>query len=153
MSFSTRETRRSRIDFSDSPSLTEQSHAASSDIHTIMRKYEKTGVLEHTSLKSGEYMNLPDAPDFHNAMNIIATANSLFESVPAQIRKKFGNDPEAYLTYMQDNNNYDAIKQMGLPVAHLTNPNPVVDDDLQSSETPGKLPPAEAEGEIGTAST
>lgn len=124
MSFSSQKAnhRRSRIDFKDSLSLTEQSQAQNCDIHTIMRKYEKTGILEHANAHQGTYMEMPTAPDFHEAQNIIATANSMFESVPSSIRKKFDNDPTRYIEFMQKAENYAEIVKMGLDASHLPTP-------------------------------
>lgn len=126
--------RRSSIDFSGTRSLTEQSQAKHCDIHTIMKKYERTGILEHTNAHQGTYMEMPTQPDFHNAQNIIATANSMFESVPSQIRKKFDNDPTRYIEFMQDAANYDEIVKMGLDASHL--PTPIKEEVAPKEEPP-----------------
>ena len=93
MSFSQKERRASRIDFKDDKGLTEQHHKDSCDIHTIMRKAHKTGLVEHVNQYQGTYMDMPGSVDFHEHMNIVAKANEMFESVPSEVRKKFGNDP------------------------------------------------------------
>jgi len=122
MSFSQKERRRSSICFKDSQSLTEQSHKESCDIHTIMRKARTTGIIEHVAKHKGQYGVMPTGNEYHQNMNIIAMADTLFESVPSDIRKKFDNDPAKYLDYMQDNNNFDEIEEMGLDTSHLIKP-------------------------------
>lgn len=99
--------------------ITEQSHKDTCDIHTIMRKYEKTGLIEHVNTRGAEYADYCDAPDFKEAMDYIANANSLFESVPARIRDQFHNNPAEYLEFMTDPSNLEKIREMGLPVEHL----------------------------------
>ena len=135
MSFNTRETRRSRVDFSESPSMTEQSHSRGCDIHNIMSKYEKTGGIDHEKQYQGQYLDLPSSPDFHAAMNTIAQANSMFESVPSDIRKKFHNDPAQYIAFMQNAENYEKIVEMGLDASHLPEPKkePAEGDGVTSS--------------------
>ena len=122
MSFSVRDRRRVAMEFDPKKGLTEQHHKDRVNIHTIMRKYEKTGILEHVSQYKGEYMNLAGRPEFHEAMNIIAEAQQMFETVPAEIRKKFGNDPAEYVEFMQNPENRDKIEALGLDASHLPKP-------------------------------
>ena len=84
-----------------------------------MRKYEKTGILEHAAKYGPEYANYVGAPDFKQAMDYIANAHSLFNQVPAKIRDRFDNDAGKYLEFMTDEGNFEQIKQMGLPTDHL----------------------------------
>lgn len=143
MSFSSQKAnhRRSRIDFKGSQSLTEQSQAKHCDIHTIMKKYERTGIIEHANAHKGTYMDLPTAPDFHAAQNIIAEANSMFESVPSAIRAKFKNDPVQYIEFMQNKDNREAIEEMGLDASHLPKPPPQEEVISEKSTTPVVEPP------------
>lgn len=119
MSFSDRRTRRVQVDASLETPVVEQSHRDSCDIHHIMRKYEQKGVLTHVRENAGTYMELPSEVDFHLAMNQIARAQQSFESLPADLRKKFGNDPAAFVDFMQDGDNLDAIEKLGLDASHL----------------------------------
>lgn len=119
MSFSDRRTRRVQVDASLETPLVEQNHRDSCDIHHIMRKYERNGVLTHIRENAGTYMELPSEVDFHLAMNQIARAQQSFESLPSDLRKKFGNDPAAFVDFMQDGDNLDAIEKLGLDASHL----------------------------------
>lgn len=140
MSFRTDKRRASRVDFSNDPGLTEQSHKAACDIHNIMRKAQKTGLVDHVNEYKGSYMAMPNSVDFHEHMNIIAQANEMFESVPAEIRKKFGNDPGAFVDFMQDAANYERIQEMGLDPSHLPTPAHLQDGYVPPPEP---TPPAE----------
>lgn len=143
MSFNTRETRRSRIDFKKDKGLTEQSHKDSCDIRNIMRKYEKTGVLDHNAKHAGRYMDMPTPVDFKEAMDIIASANSMFESVPAEIRADFNNNPATFLAFMQNAENREKIKEYGFDVSHI--PEPAVKAAENPTEV-GEVTASPAEG-------
>lgn len=123
--------------------LTEQHHKESCDIHVIMRKAERTGILSHVRKFKGEYMNMATAPDFKTAQDTIAQAKSMFETVPSRIRNKFHNDPAEFLTFMQDDSNYDAIVEMGFDASHLTPPAPPEPPVPPAPSTPPEPPPAQ----------
>lgn len=110
--------------FTEGDSLTEQSHTKDCDIRLIMRKAEKTGLISHNSKFQGKYGDFVSAPDFHQAQNIIADANSMFDTVPSGIRAKFDNDPAKFLSYVTNPNHRDAIIELGLTVDHLPPPAP-----------------------------
>lgn len=132
----------SSLSFEGVKPLTEQKHKEDVQIQNIMRKARKTGVLSHVNQYKGTYGEFADAPTYHEAQNVIAEANSMFETVPSQIRKQFKNDPSEYVSFMQNPENYEAIAEMGLDNSHL--PEPV-------SEEPAPVepvaPPIEPAGE------
>lgn len=137
MSFSDRKSQRVSIDFSDSKVLTEQSHKKACDIHNIMRQYEKTGVVNHVNKYRGQYMDMPTGIDFHTAMQTVATARSMFETVPSKIRAMFKDDPGAFVDFMVDPANYEAIKELGFDTSHLpTPPTPKEGDAPPPAPTP-----------------
>lgn len=109
--------------------LTEQSHKKSTSMNFILDKYKKTGVLEHVNAQTARYDQMPNSIDLHQAMNIIAEANSSFESLPSSIRKNFDNDPGQFLDFVQNENNYQQIKDMGLSVEHL--PEPIIETPVE----------------------
>lgn len=107
------------LDFSDSPSLTEQHHADSVNIHNIVRQHAETGIITHINNKQPVYADLSSAPDFIAAQNIIANARSHFEEVPSQIRKQFDNDPAQFLEFISNPENKTALDELGLDSSHL----------------------------------
>lgn len=113
-----RQRRRMKIEV-EGKSMTEQSHKDSCDINTILRRYQKTGILEHVNKYQGKYMEYPDSTTFHDAMNLVAEANSLFESIPSQIRAEFDNDPSKFIDFMQNPDNREKMEDMGLSSEHL----------------------------------
>lgn len=122
---------------------TKQSFADESNINTIMKKYEATGMLDHLNKHDGQYANFIAAPDYHTAMNAIRDAGEMFMEIPATIRAKFDNDPAQFLKFVQDPDNLDEMREMGL--AHRAPEQPDQADqpseDLDPPKTP-KEPPA-----------
>ncbi|AXL14605.1 internal scaffolding protein [Microviridae sp.] len=115
----TTERRRVSLDFSNSESLTEQCHKDEVKIQNIMRKASREGIVRHVSKYQGQYMDMVSAPDFYEAQIQLANAQSMFETVPAQIRAEFDNDPGKYIDFMQNPENRENIEKMGLDASHL----------------------------------
>lgn len=95
-------------------SLTKQAELAATDINNIMAQYEKTGILVHTNKHQGTYTDLLDATTYHESMNAVVEAQAAFNSLPANIRSRFGNDPGAFLDFVSDKNNIPEMRKMGL---------------------------------------
>jgi phage internal scaffolding protein len=121
---------RHRINFGKK-SRTKQAHAKEADINYIMRKYLKTGLIEHSRKHQPDY-GFATSEDFHTSMNIITKANSMFEELPSQIRSKFENKPDQFLDFVHDENNLPEMIKMGL--AKEPHYQPMGENSGQSSE-------------------
>lgn len=102
------------ISFDGEQSLTKQSEAAACDINNIMGQYERTGLIPHVSQYQGQYGDLGDSLSYHESMNAVIAAQTAFESLPASIRSRFGNDPAAFLDFVNDDANREEMGRMGL---------------------------------------
>lgn len=107
------------------PSLTKQSFREESEINNILAKYQKTGLIEHVAKHSPKYGELPDQAEFETAMNIIATANSMFEELPSSIRSRFENDAGQFLDFVSDENNIEELVTLGILDAPEAPPEPL----------------------------
>lgn len=96
------------------PSLAQQSFKDECDINNIMAKYERTGMIEHVNQFQGQYGDFIGFPDYHQAMNAVKEAESMFMTLPSSIRERFNNNPETFLAFAQDENNQDEMIRMGL---------------------------------------
>jgi len=116
-----------RSQFTTTDSRTEQSHKEECDINQILSKYIKTGVLAHQKHHQSNYGDYTST-DFHEAQNIIAKASSMFAELPAKVRSQFDNDPAKFLDFAGDNNNMQAMVNMGLATLNenLAKSEPVV---------------------------
>lgn len=100
-------------DFSE-PRMTEQNHRKTCDVRTIMKKYERSGVIEHVNRYGGRYGDFLSASNYHEAMNQVLRAQDMFNSLPSSVRSRFENDPAKFLEFAQNHENAEALAEMGL---------------------------------------
>jgi len=94
-------------------SLTKQSFTKECDINNIVKKYQKTGALDHVNKHEGSY-GFASSDDFTASMEIVAKGTTMFEELPSSIRTKFENDPAKFLDFVQDKNNLEEMQELGL---------------------------------------
>ena len=119
------------------PSRTKQSDADACEINNIMAKYLRTGAITHFNKHNPQYGDAT-GPDFQTAMNIVTSAQTMFDELPSNIRNRFQNDPAAFLDFVQDEGNTAEMAELG-----LTN-SPVQATNLDSENAPE--PALETEG-------
>ena len=146
------------FDLKKRPSLTEQSHKAECDVNTIMKRYERDGLLTHVNAFQGDYGDFTGVQDYHTSMNQILLADEMFLSLPAKVREEFDNDPGKFLEFAENPDNEEKMRDMGLIPAKVdrnpgeataTGPSPSAgagDRGPEGSETSGEAaensPPA-----------
>lgn len=106
------------------PSMTKTDMAEQCDINVIMSHYKKTGLIAHFAPGGARYEDLPDQSDYHEAMNLVTQAQRSFESLPAELRDKFSNDPARLLRFLEDPKNRQEAEQLGLIDARPSEPVP-----------------------------
>ncbi len=121
---------------------TKQSMQKECDINNIIGKYQKTGALTHFANRGAEYQDITPV-EFHQAMNIVVGAQQLFDELPSTIRKKFGNNPETFLEFVQDPENADDMAHLGL--TEKLPPNP----DFSAPQSPSDTQTEEPKSESG----
>lgn len=95
-------------------SRTKQSHKDECDINNVMRRFEKTGVLEHTAKYEpqwGDFVNTPSS--FQEAMHQVQEAERMFMDLPAKLRKRFDNDPGQFIDFVE-NADIKELRDLGL---------------------------------------
>lgn len=105
------------------------------DINFILRNYRKSGLVSHVNQYQGDYGEFL-AMDFHEAMNTVAAANAMFETVPAKIRAEFANDPGLFLSFVTNPDNIDRMREMGLAPAAPKSSDPVVKEPPVAAAEP-----------------
>ena len=108
------------------PVRVEQSHKEEVDINNIVKRH--AGQMELIAgVAALQQFTFDDVTsnDFQENMNAILQAKETFEKVPSEIRKRFGNDPAAFMDFVHDPNNNDALIQMGLKEPPEPAPAPV----------------------------
>lgn len=102
------------------PSMTQQQFREEADINNIMARYTNTGEFLHLTKQQGQYADFSQITDYQEMLNAVKYADEAFASLPALVRKKFSNNPEELLTFLQQSSNYDEGVTLG-----LLNPRPI----------------------------
>lgn len=125
------------VDCSGEPSRTKQSFKNECDINKIMAKFQRTGAISHLAAHGARYGDFT-SQDFTEAMNTIAQVNTMFEELPSSLRDRFGNEPEAFLDFVQNPDNHDEMVELG-----LAKPRPPTGPELapQGAAEPSSEPP------------
>lgn len=92
---------------------TKQSFKDEMDINHIVKRFLKTGVLEFTRKNEPRYGDTTGI-EFQAAMQTVAEAKSMFNDLPSELRARFENEPAQFLDFIQDENNYDEARKLGL---------------------------------------
>ena len=93
--------------------LVEQHHKDDCDIHNILKRFWKTGVLPITEAKPiyGDFSNVKT---YQEAQTLIARVNEYFESLPSRLRERFANDPANFLDFVNDPENRKECEALGI---------------------------------------
>jgi len=92
---------------------TEQAHKDTCNVNNIIRKYARTGAIEHIKYIEPTYLDTSGA-DLKTAMDRVIAIQQKFDKIPAKVRKHFDNDPVKFLNFYNDPNNKDEANKIGL---------------------------------------
>lgn len=94
--------------------ITEQWHKSECDINTILKQYQKTGIIAHINKSHGEYADLPDQMDFQAALALVQEASSAFSTLPSVVRDRFNNSPASFLLALRDPSQRAYLEEVGV---------------------------------------
>lgn len=94
--------------------ITKQSHKGECDIHTILKQYQRTGIITHVQSARPSYLDLPDVCDYQESLAILDEAQAAFDALPSAVRSHFSNDPAAFLAAFSDPAQTDQLREFGL---------------------------------------
>lgn len=119
----------------DDPSRAVQSEEEESNINTIVRRFGLTGEMPNDLRmpQSGDFTNIPD---FHAAMNMVRAAQEEFLRVPAEVRARFNNDPQSFMQFVENEDNRDEARKLGLLKPVVPDPEPMAVRVVPPSGTP-----------------
>lgn len=96
------------------------------DINVLLRRFNVTGQLPQ-GVRMPTYGDFDVVTDFHSAANAIAQARESFELMPAEVRRRFNNDPGEFVDFCSNPVNREQAVKLGLvPEVGVKAP-PVVD--------------------------
>lgn len=127
-------------------SKTKQSFKEETDINTIVRNFGLTGELPNRNMRPPQYGDYSEVVDFKTAMDAVAAADQAFMQLPAQMRKRFGNDPQELLEFLENDENRAEAEKLGLvpkkvaegPPGPVTTSKELVQDGEKGSQEPPK---------------
>lgn len=96
-------------------SLTVQSMAEDIDINVIMKRFGITGKMPE-NLVTPTYGDFDQVFDFRTAQEAVISARHAFESLPAEVRSRFANDPQMFLEFCENPGNQDEAYRLGLSI-------------------------------------
>lgn len=100
--------------FAGVKSKAHQSFKAECDINNIMAKFEKTAILTHVNRYQGRYGDFTSTPQsFAEAMQQVTAAREMFQTLPSQLRKRFGNDPGSFVEFVEQADEHQ-LREVGL---------------------------------------
>lgn len=98
----------------EGPSLTVQADAEEADINTIVRRFGITGELP---LNRRVPLNIDFSEgnvDYRECLDAVKNAEASFATLPADIRKRFDNDPAKLVDFALDPKNFEELKTLGV---------------------------------------
>ena len=90
----------------DGPTRAKQSFKDSCDINKIVAKFQTSGIIDHVNKHKPNY-GFCTSTDLKESLKLVETANTMFDELPAEIRKQFANNPAGFLDFVQDPANDD----------------------------------------------
>lgn len=138
--FSEREPREFALRCED-PSLARQSFKEECDINTIVKRFGLSGELPK-GVRMPSYGDFTGIYDYASAMNAIVAARESFDTMPANVRARFNNEPADFVAFCSDDRNRDEAVKLGLVPAAAVVP-PVPSEPIVAAP---EVPPASKPG-------
>lgn len=127
-------------------SRTKQSFKDEANINTIVRRFNKTGLLP---VRNGQpfYGDFSNSQEFQDAQNQILQVKEIFGNLSAADRATFDNDPGKLIDWLSDSANHAEAVEMGLlPKEALKQPEPTPEPPAEPPAEPTPAPPSEPAG-------
>lgn len=90
---------------------TKQAFKDETDINRIMEKFQVTGTISHLNKYEAQYGDFSEF-DFFGAQLLIARGQSIFDTLPAETRREFANDPGNFFAFVNDPENKDRLAEL-----------------------------------------
>lgn len=113
------------------PKLTQQHMKDATDINKIVERYNRTGVLQSgkASGKNPMFIRM-DGKSFHEMLIKVQETQGEFASLPAKVRKRFANNPENLLRFLESKENLQEAIDLGLVDRDDVDPAKIAQMDL-----------------------
>lgn len=102
------------------PSMTLQDAKDECDINKIIARYQRTGSWSGTMAIPSvvpQYGDFSSSMSYQEAQNVLIAAQTAFDGLSSQLRKRFNNDPSQMLDFLEDVSNREEAIKLGLIIA------------------------------------
>ncbi len=89
---------------------TKQCHADECNIEKIMARFNRTGTISHLAKYEGVYADYSDV-DFFTLTRQLTQGREVFDALPAEVRREFGQSPQAFFDFVNDPANKDELRK------------------------------------------
>ena len=140
---------------SETSNQVEQAHRADADINRIMARWVATRHLPSLEKRAPMYGDFTEVPSFQEACDLVSEMKQSFSELPASIRRRFDNNPQTLLNWIQDPGNLEEGRELGIFEPEVFEEPRAADESRQaavrgrSGPSPGA--PAESRPEAGGA--
>ena len=95
-------------------SMTQEQFAEECQINNIIRRHDRSGVIEHIARGNAIYGDFSNVTDFSDALDQINQAKEEFLNIPSEIREKFQNDAGQFFKFASNPDNIEELRELGL---------------------------------------
>lgn len=93
---------------------TQQSGAEDADINVMLRRFHITGEMPEAPGAAPYYGDFSGIGTYQEALAAISDAEETFMQLPADVRKRFSNDPGELISFIEDARNLPEAVALGL---------------------------------------
>lgn len=112
-------------------SLTQQHFAKETDIKTIIKKHDRTGIINHVARGIAQYGDYSDVNEYRESLDIVRRANDSFMGLPSEVRAYFENDAGQFFEFATNPANDEKMVELGLKAAP---PSPIAETQPAKNE-------------------
>ena len=98
-------------------SLTQQHFKDEADIMNIIKKHDRTGLIDYVTRATARYGDYSEINEYRESLDVVNQANSSFMGLPAHIRQMFDNDAGKFFEFATNPANKQEMVNLGLAVA------------------------------------
>lgn len=95
-------------------SLAQQHYLKECDVREIIKRNDRTGIIEHVNRGVAQYTDVSDVADYKEALEMINSSMESFMGLPSDIRKLFDNDPGEFFEFATNPANAEKMAELGL---------------------------------------
>ena len=95
-------------------SLTQQHMKDEVDIRNIIKKHDRTGIIDHVARGVAHYGDYSEVNEYRTYLDFVKAADESFQALPANIRQRFQNDAGVFYEFATNPSNEKEMIEMGL---------------------------------------